>query len=84
VPDYLEKIKRPMDLGTIKAKMDNREYANEEQFLADVRQIFDNCFMYWTKGDPMWMAGEKLQKTFEEKYSGMNKWISKMGGDEAE
>jgi hypothetical protein len=84
VPDYLEKIKRPMDLGTIKAKMDNREYANEEQFLADVRQIFDNCFMDWTKGDPKWMAGEKLQKTFEEKYSGMNKWISKMGGDEAE
>ncbi|RDA88643.1 hypothetical protein CP532_4129 [Ophiocordyceps camponoti-leonardi (nom. inval.)] len=84
VPDYLEKIKRPMDLGTIKAKVDRREYKDEEEFLADVRQIFENCFTYWKKGDPMWAAGEKLQKTFEEKYSHMNRWISKMGGEEGE
>ncbi|RGP60185.1 tfiid associated [Fusarium longipes] len=84
VPDYFEKVKRPMDLSTIKIKMDRKEYNNEEEFLADVRQIFDNCFTYWKKGDPMWIAGEKLQKTFEDKFSHMNKWISKMGGDEVE
>ncbi|KAF4972637.1 hypothetical protein FSARC_785 [Fusarium sarcochroum] len=84
VPDYFEKVKRPMDLTTIKAKMDRKEYTNEEDFLTDVRQIFDNCFTYWKKGDPMWLAGEKLQKTFEDKFSHMNKWISKMGGDEAD
>ncbi|GJN80741.1 hypothetical protein PLIIFM63780_004271 [Purpureocillium lilacinum] len=84
VPDYFDKVKRPMDLSTIKAKMDRREYPNEEEFVRDVRQIFDNCFTYWKKGDPMWAAGEKLQRTFEEKYSHMNKWIAKMGGDEGE
>ncbi|PNY27003.1 Ankyrin repeat, bromo and BTB domain-containing protein [Tolypocladium capitatum] len=84
VPDYFDKVKRPMDLGTVKSKMDRREYANEEDFLADVRQIFENCFTYWKKGDPMWVAGEKLQRTFEEKYSNMNKWIAKMGGEEGE
>ncbi|UNI21639.1 hypothetical protein JDV02_007613 [Purpureocillium takamizusanense] len=84
VPDYLDKVKRPMDLSTIKAKMDRREYPNEEDFVRDVRQIFDNCFTYWKKGDPMWAAGEKLQRTFEEKFSHMNKWIAKMGGDEGE
>ncbi|KAK6705792.1 hypothetical protein SNK05_009671 [Fusarium graminearum] len=84
VPDYFEKVKRPMDLTTIKFKMDHKEYNNEEEFLADMRQIFDNCFTYWKKGDPMWTAGEKLQKTFEDKFSHMNKWISKMGGDEVE
>ncbi|KAJ4270232.1 hypothetical protein NW762_001908 [Fusarium torreyae] len=84
VPDYFEKVKRPMDLTTIKAKMDRKEYTNDEEFLTDVRQIFDNCFTYWKKGDPMWLAGEKLQKTFEDKFSHMNKWISKMGGDEAD
>lgn len=84
VPDYLDKVKRPMDLNTIKAKMDRKGYADEEEFLTDVRQIFENCFTYWKKGDPMWLAGEKLQKTFEEKYSSMNKWISKMGGEEVE
>ncbi|KAK2592831.1 hypothetical protein QQS21_009469 [Conoideocrella luteorostrata] len=84
VPDYLEKVKRPMDLGTMKSKMDRREYASEEEFVADMRQIFENCFTYWKKGDPMWLAGERLQKTFEDKYSHMNKWISKMGGDEGD
>ncbi|KAI1058894.1 hypothetical protein LB507_003735 [Fusarium sp. FIESC RH6] len=84
VPDYFEKVKRPMDLSTIKVKMDRKEYNDEEEFLRDVRQIFDNCFTYWKKGDPMWLAGEKLQKTFEDKFSHMNKWISKMGGDEVE
>jgi len=83
VPDYLEKVKRPMDLGTMKAKMDRREYASEEEFLDDMRQIFTNCYTYWTKKDAMWAACEKLEKTFEEKYSQMNKWIAKMEGDEA-
>ena len=73
-----------MDLNTVKDKMDRNEYTDDQEFLADVRQIFDNCFMYWKKGDPMWNAGEKLQKTFEDKYAGMNKWISKMEGDEGE
>ncbi|OAQ69083.1 TFIID associated protein [Pochonia chlamydosporia 170] len=84
VPDYLDKVKRPMDLTTMKAKMDRREYTSDEEFVTDMRQIFDNCFTYWKKGDPMWLAGEKLQKTFEDKFAHMNKWISKMGGEEGE
>ncbi|KAG6041384.1 hypothetical protein E4U41_004688 [Claviceps citrina] len=84
VPDYFDKVKNPMDLTTIKTKMDRHEYASEDEFVADMRQIFGNCFTYWKKGDAMYQAGEKLQKTFEEKYAHMNKWIAKMGGEEAE
>ena len=82
VPDYLDKISKPMDLGTMKEKMDRREYENELEFLADMNQIFENCYTYWTKKDAMWAACERLQKTFEEKYNQMNKWIAKMEGDE--
>ncbi|KAF6840959.1 ankyrin repeat-containing protein [Colletotrichum plurivorum] len=78
VPDYFEKVKKPMDLNTVKAKMSRHEYKTEEEFAADVRQIFENCYTYWKKGDPMWMACEKFQKTFEEKYAQMNKNITKM------
>ncbi|KAJ4864925.1 bromodomain-containing protein [Trichoderma breve] len=84
VPDYFDKVKKPMDLSTVKQKMDQKQYTTEEEFLVDVRQIFDNCFTYWKKGDPMWAAGERLQRTFEEKYSHMNKWIAKLGGEEGE
>ncbi|KAI1393969.1 putative Bromodomain testis-specific protein [Hypoxylon trugodes] len=83
VPDYLEKIKTPMDLSTIKDKMDRREYKDDQEFLTDVRQIFANCFTYHQPGSPMWANCEKFQKTFEEKYSTMPKWIAKLEGDEA-
>ncbi|OTA69530.1 putative Bromodomain testis-specific protein [Hypoxylon sp. EC38] len=83
VPDYLEKVKTPMDLSTIKAKMDRREYQDEQEFLTDVRQIFTNCYTYHKQGSAMWINCEKFQKTFEEKFGTMPKWISKMEGDEA-
>jgi hypothetical protein len=82
VPDYFDKVKKPMDLGTIRAKMERGEYPNEQEFVIDMNQIFTNCYLYWDKKDPMWAACEKLQKTFEERFSGMSKWLSKMAGPE--
>ncbi|KAK4226803.1 homeotic protein female sterile [Podospora fimiseda] len=82
VPDYFDIIKKPMDLSTMKSKMDNKEYQSEDEFLTDMNQIFNNCYTYWKETDPMWAACQKLQKSFEDKYSQMNKWISKMDGDE--
>lgn len=82
VPDYLTKVKKPMDLTTMKSKMDRHEYADEEDFLADMRQIFTNCYTYWNKKDPMWAACERFERTFEDKYSDMSKWIIKMSGNE--
>ncbi|KAK4683180.1 hypothetical protein QC764_122900 [Podospora pseudoanserina] len=82
VPDYFNVVKKPMDLTTMKNKMDNKEYSDEQEFLADMNQIFANCYEYWNETDPMWGAAEKLQKSFEDKFSQMNKWIAKMEGDE--
>ncbi|KAL2196835.1 hypothetical protein P885DRAFT_37022 [Corynascus similis CBS 632.67] len=82
VPDYFEVIKKPMDLMTMKGKMDRREYNDENEFLADMNQIFTNCYTYWRESDPMWAACEKLQKSFEDKFGQMNKWIAKMEGEE--
>lgn len=82
VPDYFEKVEKPMDLQTMRAKMDRHEYADENEFLADMNQIFNNCYTYWAKKSPMWQACERLQKTFEDKYSQMSKWIAKMEGQE--
>ena len=76
VPVYFEKIKKPMDLGTIKAKMDKGEYDNEEQFAADMRQIFTNCYTYWGEGTSTWETCKSLEKTFETAYKHMYKWIA--------
>ncbi|KAI0392121.1 putative Bromodomain testis-specific protein [Xylariaceae sp. FL0594] len=77
VPDYFEKVKRPMDLGTIKKKMDAGEYGSAEEFEADVKQIFENCYAYWGRTHEMSAAAERFQKSFEEKYAEMFKWMSK-------
>ena len=44
--DYSDIIKHPMDLGTIKEKMDNREYNTAREFEQDVRLVFTNCYRY--------------------------------------
>lgn len=77
IPDYFDKVKRPMDLGTIKQNLKDRKYKAPEEFLADMRQIFSNVYVYWNKGDTIWTTCERLEKSFEDKYSHMNKWLSK-------
>lgn len=82
VPDYFEKVTKPMDLNTMKNKMDQGLYTSEEEFLADMNQIFTNCKTYWKPTDNVYAACEKLEKTFLEKYSQMNKWLAKLEGEE--
>lgn len=66
-----------MDLGTVKKKMDRSEYSTSEEFELDVRQIFENCFTYWGRNHDMSVAAERFQKSFEEKFAEMYKWLSK-------
>lgn len=71
-----------MDLSTMKAKMELGQYTSDDEFLADMNQIFSNCKTYWKPTDAIFAACEKLEKTFQEKFSQMNKWIAKMEGNE--
>jgi hypothetical protein len=42
-PDYYTVIKKPMDLGTVQAKLHGRGYKSSDDFVADVRQVWSNC-----------------------------------------
>uniref|UniRef100_K3X9X7 histone acetyltransferase n=1 Tax=Globisporangium ultimum (strain ATCC 200006 / CBS 805.95 / DAOM BR144) TaxID=431595 RepID=K3X9X7_GLOUD len=46
IPNYFKIIRRPMDLGTIKKKLDLGIYKNIHQFAADVRLTFNNAKTY--------------------------------------
>lgn len=63
--DYHEIIKKPMDLGTVKKKMDNREYKTVHEFASDVRLIFTNCYKYNPPDHDVVAMGKKLQNVFE-------------------
>ena len=66
--DYHDIIKEPMDLGTVKAKMDNREYVTPEAFASDVRKIFQNCITYNPEGHDVVGMAKKLRLVFEERF----------------
>ncbi|GAB9474231.1 Transcription initiation factor [Globisporangium polare] len=48
---YYKKIKVPMDIGTVSARLHLSEYKHVSEFIKEVKLIFDNCIRYW-KPDP--------------------------------
>jgi hypothetical protein len=67
--DYHDIIKKPMDLGTVKRKMDEREYKTAVEFEADVRLIFTNCYKYNPPDHDVVKMGRKLQDVFEMRFA---------------
>ena len=46
IPDYFEIIKTPMDMTTIKKKLDEGTYTEPWEFVDDVWQMFENAWTY--------------------------------------
>ena len=58
---FFQVIKQPMDLGTIKNKLENREYSMHLEFAADMRLIFTNCYKYNPPEHDVVAMARKLQ-----------------------
>ncbi|XP_051964212.1 bromodomain-containing protein 3b isoform X5 [Xyrauchen texanus] len=69
--DYHEIIKQPMDLSTVKKKMDGREYQDAQSFAADIRLMFSNCYKYNPPDHEVVAMARKLQDVFEMKFAKM-------------
>ncbi|XP_053511519.1 bromodomain testis-specific protein [Artibeus jamaicensis] len=63
--NYYDVVKNPMDLGTIKRKMDNQEYKDAYEFAADVRLMFMNCYRYNPPDHEVVTMARTLQDVFE-------------------
>lgn len=44
--DYLEHVQRPMDLSTIRQKLNFNCYDTPEEFRDDILLMYDNCSRY--------------------------------------
>ncbi len=67
--DYLEKVQTPMDFGTIKRKLEAKEYTHPDALLTDVRLVFDNAKAYNKPGSDVHVMAITLAEKFEEKYT---------------
>lgn len=69
IPDYVNIVKHPMDLATIERKLTEGDYEEPEQFEADIRLMFNNCYLYNPPTLPVHKMGRDLEKAFDEKWA---------------
>jgi len=65
IPTYHSVIKKPMDFGTMKAKLSHGEYENAKEFESDAKQVFQNCYKFNRPGDDTFKAGRDLEDVFD-------------------
>ncbi|KAI8636070.1 hypothetical protein BD408DRAFT_377484 [Parasitella parasitica] len=70
-PGYYAMITKPMDLGQIKRKVENKEYKLFSQFEDDVRLMLSNCFKYNSPGTFVYNEGMELEATFEKELANL-------------
>ncbi len=64
-PDYASVIQQPMDLGTVRAKLNAEKYATVEDFAFDVRLTFSNSMKYNPPMHSLHSAARTLSNHFE-------------------
>lgn len=73
LPDYHKIIKKPMDLGTIKKRLENNYYWKVQEAIDDFQTMFDNCYVYNKPGEDVVLMAQSLEKLFKNKLTGMPK-----------
>ncbi|KAM9392722.1 LOW QUALITY PROTEIN: CREB binding protein b [Pholidichthys leucotaenia] len=65
IPDYFEIVKNPIDLSTIKRKLDTGQYQEPWQYVDDVWLMFNNAWLYNRKTSRVYKCCTKLAEVFE-------------------
>uniref|UniRef100_A0AAQ4RA84 Bromodomain containing 4 n=1 Tax=Gasterosteus aculeatus aculeatus TaxID=481459 RepID=A0AAQ4RA84_GASAC len=71
LPDYYKIIKIPMDMGTIKKRLENHHYWNAHECIQDFNTMFTNCYIYNKPGDDIVLMAKALEKVFLHKITEM-------------
>lgn len=71
LPDYFEVIKRPMDLGTIKKRLENGCYHSLEDFEAHCHLTFDNAMAYNPEGSVVYNMANEMKEKFTSEYANL-------------
>jgi len=63
--DYFDIVKIPIDLSTIKRKLDTGQYQEPWQYVDDVWVMFNNAWLYNRKTSRVYKYCSKLAEVFE-------------------
>jgi hypothetical protein len=64
VPEYYEVIKNPIDLTTVKTKLQTINYDSVYDFVVDMKLLFDNCYQF----NPVSKCSNMSAMRFEDKF----------------
>ncbi|NXJ40550.1 BRDT protein, partial [Ciconia maguari] len=71
LPDYYSIIKKPMDLSTIKKRLEHNYYTKAAECIEDFKTMFSNCYIYNKPGDDIVFMAQELEKVFMQKIAQM-------------
>ncbi|KAK1309022.1 Transcription factor GTE12 [Acorus calamus] len=75
IPDYFTIISKPMDLGTVKWRLEKRVYADTHMFAADVKLTFSNALHYNPPGNDVHEMAKQLDVFFASRWKELEaKW----------
>ncbi|XP_059666476.1 transcription factor GTE12-like isoform X2 [Cornus florida] len=83
IPDYFSIISEPMDLGTIKTKLEKNLYSSAAEFASDVKLTFSNAMLYNPPDNYVHLMAKDLDNMFNSGWKCLEaKWNCKSKRDE--
>ncbi|KAM0680357.1 transcription initiation at TATA-containing promoter protein [Glugoides intestinalis] len=65
-PGYFSIISNPIDLSTIKSKLDTRKYSSAAEFISDLNLMLSNCFVFNKPESDVYKCGEEFDKVLQQ------------------
>lgn len=71
IPHYTSVVTQPMDLGTVRDKLNRSVYRNPQELAADVNLTFDNAILFNPSVNPVHKAALMLKAQFNQDFENM-------------
>lgn len=68
LPSYPKVVKKPMDLSTLRKRLNDGEYSTADKFREEFKLMIRNCFAFNPPKNPVHEAGKALDRLFDEKW----------------
>jgi Bromodomain len=83
-PDYLDKVSKPMDFGTVTKNLIEGEYTSVEKFGADCRLVIENCMAYYGEredGKIFTEMANRLNDVLQQQLDALTRYLKSPAGE---